>query len=69
MEPSIINPETENVQQQAAGQVSNQAKQTVKDIVSEAVNQPSAEEQERDRLKQILRETRIRTDTEVPPEE
>ena len=58
----------QNVQQQNAGLVNNQA-QKVESIVGEAVNQPSAEEQEKDRLRQILKETRIRTDTEVPPEE
>ena len=65
-----IKNETENVQQTAGltGQVNNQA-QTVNDIVGEAVNQPSAEEQKRERLREILRDTRIRTDTEVPPEE
>ena len=60
---------TENVQQQHAdGQVNSQA-QTVQDIVGEAVNQPTAEEQQKEQLLQVLRETRIRTDTEVPPEE
>lgn len=60
---------TENVQQHNAdGQVNNQA-QTVQDIVGEAVNQPTAEEQQKEQLLQVLRETRIRTDTEVPPEE
>lgn len=59
----------QNVQQQHAdGQVNNQA-QTVQDIVGEAVNQPTAEEQQKEQLLQVLRETRIRTDTEVPPEE
>ena len=67
METNIV--ETENVQQHAAGQVDNQAAKTVKDIVGEAVNQPTAEEQEREQLRQVLRETRIRSDTEVPPEE
>jgi len=58
-----------NVQQQhAGGQVNNQA-QTVGKIVGEAVNEPSAEEKEREQLRQILCQTRIRTDTEVPPEE
>ena len=62
--------ETGNVQQpeQPTGQVDNHA-MTVKDIVSEAVAQPSAEEQEREHLRQVLRKTRIRSDTEVPPEE
>lgn len=59
--------ETENVQQTAGqtGQVNNQA-QTVNSIVGEAVNQPTAEEQERERLRKILGDTRIRSDTEVP---
>ena len=62
--------EIENVQQTEGltGQVNSQV-QTVDDIVSEAVNQPSAEEQYKERLRQVLRETRIRSDTEVPPEE
>ena len=75
MLPGINNPETQaeslqNVQQseQLTGQVNNQA-QTVNDIVGEAVNQPTAEVQERERLRKILSDTRIRTDTEVPPEE
>ena len=63
------NNEIGNVQQNnsLSGQVNNQA-QTVNDIVGEAVNQSSAEEQEKERLRQILEETRIRTDTEVPEE-
>lgn len=62
-----LNKETENVQQAAGqtGPVNNQA-QTVNDIVDEAVNQPTAEEQKRERLRKILGDTRIRTDTEVP---
>ena len=62
------NNEIGNVQLQEAGQVDNLA-QTVKDIVGEAVAQPSAEEQTKEQLRQVLRETRIRSDTEVPPEE
>lgn len=62
------NNEKSNVQPQNAGQVDNHAK-TVSDIVGEAVAQPSAEEQTKEQLRQVLRETRIRTDTEVPPEE
>lgn len=62
------NNEKSNVQPQNAGQVDNNAK-TVSDIVGEAVAQPSAEEQTKEQLRQVLRETRIRTDTEVPPEE
>lgn len=62
-----LNKETENVQQteQLAGQVNYQA-QTVNDIVGEAVNQPTEEEQKRERLRQILRDTRISSDTKVP---
>ena len=72
MIPGINNPETQaenlqNVQPQNAGQVDNQT-QTVKDIVGEAVAQPSAEEQSKEQLRKLLRETRIRTDTDVPEE-
>lgn len=61
----------QNVQQNdnLCGRVNGQAQTTVKDIVGEAVNQPSAEEQEKEQLRQILQETRICSDTEVPPEE
>ena len=60
----------ENVQPQNAGQVDNQvAQQAVCGIVGEAVAQPTAEEQAKEQLRQVLRETRIRTDTDVPPEE
>ena len=75
MLPSINNPETQaenqqNVQQQNAdGQVNNQAQKSVADIVGEDVNQPTAEEQRKEELRGMLRETRIRTHTEVPPEE
>ena len=62
------NNEKSYVQPQNAGQVDSNAK-TVSDIVGEAVAQPSAEEQTKEQLRQVLRETRIRTDTEVPPEE
>lgn len=75
MLPGINNPETQaeilqNVQQTdgQTGQVDNQA-QTVADIVGEAVAQQTAEEQAKEQLRQVLRETRIRTDTDVPPEE
>lgn len=65
--PEDIKNETENVQQpeQLTGPVNDQA-QKVNDIVGEAVNQPSAEDQKRELLRQILRDTRIRTDTVVP---
>ena len=55
--------------QQTAGQVDNQGQETVQNIVGEAVNQPTEEEQRKEKLRGILRKTRIRTDTEVPPEE
>ncbi|MBR4898442.1 MAG: AAA family ATPase [Prevotella sp.] len=62
--------ETGNVQQheQPTEQIDNHA-MTVKDIVGEAVAQPTAEEQTKEQLRQMLRATRIRSDTEVPPEE
>ena len=77
-----IKKEINNVQQTngLTGQVNNQAVNSgevvnnknvdiVDDIVGEAVNQPTAEEQRKEKLRGILRKTRIRTDTEVPPEE
>ena len=66
---SEMNNDIENVQPQNAGHVDNQARETVQDIVDEAVNQPTEEEHRKEELRQILRETRIRTVTEVPPEE
>ncbi|MBQ7741583.1 MAG: AAA family ATPase [Bacteroidaceae bacterium] len=59
-----------NVQQTEglSGQVNSQAT-TVDNIIGEAVNQPTAEEQEQEELMQILQQTRIRSDTEVPPQE
>ncbi len=62
-----IKKELKNVQQAngQTGPVNNQALM-VNEIVGEAVNQPTAEEQERERLRKILGDTRIRTDTEVP---
>lgn len=75
MLPGINNPETQandlqDVQQAEvlAGQVDSQI-QTVSNIVDSAVDKPTAEEQERERIKKMLHETRIRSDTEVPPEE
>ena len=58
-----------NVQQPEVltGQVSSQA-QTVLDIVSEAVNQPTAEEQEREERRGILAKMRVASTTEVEPE-
>ena len=71
MDETRNNNENVNVQQPEGltGQVNNQAQKTVQSIVGEAVNQPTAEEQERERLRQMLRETRIRSDTEVPEEQ
>ena len=65
-----LNKETENVQQpeQLTGQVNNQA-QTVADIVGEAVNQPTAEEQKHTERMALLDGLRIMTQTEVPAEE
>ena len=65
-----LNKETENVQQpeQLTGQVNNQA-QTVADIVGEAVNQPTAEEQKHTERMTLLDGLRIMTQTEVPAEE
>lgn len=62
-----IKKELKNVQQAngQTGPVNNQALM-VNEIVGEAVNQPTAEEQERERLRKILGDTRIRTDTDVP---
>lgn len=71
MDETRNNNENVNVQQAEGltGQVNSQAQETVQDIVGEAVNQPTAEEQEKSRLRQMLRETRIRSDTEVPEEQ
>lgn len=65
------NKEIENVQQTEGltGQVNNQVQMSAADIVGEAVNQPTVEKQAKEQLRQVLRETRIRTDTGVPPEE
>ncbi len=41
----------------------------VRNIVNDAISQPTVENQERERLRQILQETRIRSNTEVPPAE
>ena len=59
--------ETENVQQpeQLTEQLNSQV-QMLNNIVGEAVCQPTAEEQEPERLRKILGDTRIRTDTVVP---
>lgn len=52
-----------------SGQVGNLARKTVDDIVGEAVNQPTAEEQAYQERLDALKQYLIRTDTEVPPEE
>lgn len=66
-----VNNETINVQQseELTGHVNNQAQEIVENIVSEAVNQPTAEEQMLEQYRQILHDTRIRSDTDVPEEE
>jgi len=61
--------ENNNVQHQTAGPVSNQAQETVRDIVGEAVNQPTAEEQRQAERLALLESMRVTTATEVPPEE
>lgn len=63
------NIETGNVQQAECltGQVNSQAL-TVADIVGEAVNQPTADEQAQEERLAILDATRITTSTEVEPE-
>jgi len=50
------------------GQVMNPT-QVVEQIVSEAVAEPTEQEQRREQLRQLLLQNRIRTDTEVPPEQ
>ena len=61
--------ESRNVQQTEGltGQVNNQV-QTVDDIVNEAVNQPSADEQEKAETMELLWGLRIKSDTMVEPE-
>ena len=73
MDSSIKNQETQaerlqNVQQ-TAGQVDNQAQETVSEIVGEAVNQPTEEEQQRKERLALLESMRLMTGTVVPPEE
>ena len=74
MEHSINNPVTQadslhSVQQPEVltGQVNGQA-QMVKDIVGEAVNKPTANEQERDERRGVLASMRVASTTEVEPE-
>ncbi len=64
-----VNNETGNVQQanDLTGQVNNQA-QRVQNIVGEAVNQPTAEQQELQRQLEDLSAMRISAQTEVVPE-
>ena len=63
------NEETDNVQQPEVltGQVNGQA-QMVKDIVGEAVNKPTANEQERNERRGVLASMRVASTTEVEPE-
>lgn len=63
-----VNKETVNVQQaeSLAGQVSSQAVK-VQDIVGEAVNEPSAEEQKAAERRKVLSDTLITLDTVVEP--
>ena len=65
-----MQPVTENVQQAQSltGQVNSQAL-TVNDIVGEAVNKPSDEEQKRQERLSLLEGMRIRCDTVVPEEQ
>jgi hypothetical protein len=74
MEQSINNPVTQanclhNVQQPEVltGQVNNQAL-AVADIVGEAVNQPTADEQDRNERRGVLAAMRVASTTEVEPE-
>ena len=62
------NNETENVQQTGclAGQVNNQA--LVDEIVSQAVSQPTADEQGRMERRSMLASMRVASTTEVEPE-
>lgn len=75
MNDSINNPVTQadslhNVQQaeNLTGQVNSQAR-TVADIVGEAVNQPTADEQGRSERRCVLASMRVASTTEVQPEE
>ena len=63
------NEETDSVQQPEVltGQVNNQAL-SVTDIVGEAVNKPTANEQERDERRGVLAAMRVASTTEVEPE-
>ena len=65
---SEMNNDIENVQPQNAGHVDNQARETVQDIVGEAVNQPTEEEQQRKERLALLESMRLMTGTVVPPE-
>ncbi len=66
--------ETKNVQQQTAGQVNNRVQsvntfKSAEAIINEAVNMPTAEEQFRQERRTALQAMRIKSDTEVRPEE
>ena len=60
-----------NVQQseELAGQANNQAQEVVENIVSEAVNQPTAEEQKENERREALARLLVQSGTEVQPEE
>ena len=60
-----------NVQQpeELAGHVNNQAQEVVENIVSEAVNQPTAEEQKENERREALARLLVQSGTEVQPEE
>ncbi len=67
----VQNKETLNVQQpeELAGQVNNQAQEMVENIVGEAVNQPTAEEQKENERREALARLLVQSGTEVQPEE
>ena len=60
-----------NVQQseELTGQANNQAQEVVENIVSEAVNQPTAEEQKENERREALARLLVQSGTEVQPEE
>lgn len=67
----VQNNETINVQQseELTGHVNNQAQEVVENIVSEAVNQPTAEEQKENERREALARLLVQSSTEVQPEE
>ena len=69
-----LNIENSNVQQtnNLTGQVNNQAGnggEVVNNIISEAVSQPTSDDQQREERRQALAAMRVASGTEVPPEE